>query len=125
MKAIYVGFSTVDRLSPPFTVTDIDLVKQDILNQFNTKLGERVMLPNFGSIIHEILMDPLDSISKEDILDDVKKVIGSEPRVQFLADPVLTELDNGVRVRVELLFLPQDIADSLLIEFQKEISETL
>jgi phage baseplate assembly protein W len=125
MKATYVGFTTVGRLSPPYTITDIELVKQDILNEFNTRVGERVMLPNFGSIIHELIMDPLDAISKEDVLNDVKKVIGNEPRVRLISDPILTEIDNGIRVGVELLFIPQHTADHLLIEFQKDIRESL
>jgi hypothetical protein len=41
----YKGFSTVDESNKSNQVYDFDIVKQDLLNHFNTRLGERVMNP--------------------------------------------------------------------------------
>jgi len=123
--AVYIGFSTVDAKAPPYTTTDIELVKHDLLNHFNTKVGERVMLPNFGSIIHDMLYEPLDINSKEIIYEDVRRVINSEPRVQLISDPVLSERDNGIRIEVELNFIPQDTADHLVIDFERESADAI
>ena len=54
--ATFIGFSTDGKTKPPFSLVDLDLVKQDILNQLKTSKGERVMRPNYGSIIKESLM---------------------------------------------------------------------
>ena len=65
--AIFKGFSTIDKVRAPYTLTDIDLVKRDLLNHFYTKKGERLMKPNFGSIIWDLLMEPEDTVTEEDI----------------------------------------------------------
>lgn len=122
--AVYKGFSTVGKKSPPYTETDIELVKIDLLNVFNTRIGERVMMPLYGSAIHDIIMDPLDDLTEQLIREDVITVINGEPRVRMKgAAPVITEVDNGVRVEVELVFLPQGTAEHLIIDFEKSIRE--
>ena len=40
-------------------VYDVSLAKQDLLNHIMTKKGERVMAPEFGSIVWDYLFDPL------------------------------------------------------------------
>ena len=39
----YTGYSTVDPAATSVRLYDYSLIKQDILNQFNTRQGERVM----------------------------------------------------------------------------------
>ena len=51
MATIFRGFSTVDTVKAPFSLSDMELVKRDLLNEFNTRKGERVMRPNFGCIV--------------------------------------------------------------------------
>ena len=60
MANIYKGFSTVNKIRAPYTLTDAELVKTDLLNELNTRQGERVMRPTFGTRIFDILMNPLD-----------------------------------------------------------------
>lgn len=119
----YKGFSTVNKKYPPFTMTDTDLIKTDIMNEFNTVMGERVMLPNFGSRIHELIMDPLDSITKDIILADVKRIIKNDPRVALIGSPSLFESDHAVRVSFDLYFIEQDQAEPMLIDFQRKLRE--
>lgn len=118
-KATYIGFSTVDKLAPPYTMTDIELVKRDLLNEFNTRRGERVMLPEYGTRIFEILFNPQDEITRSDIRDDVEKVIAREPRVN-LANIELIETDFAIEIQIELFFLPSETSDTLLVKFNKE-----
>ena len=47
----YKGFSSLDQTTSNSKLYDFDLIKQDIINHFNTRKGERVMNPTFGSII--------------------------------------------------------------------------
>lgn len=119
MALAYKGFSTVNKKTPPYLTTDIELVKRDLLNHFSTRRGERVMMPTFGTRIHELIHDPLDSITTDMILDDVKAVIQSDPRVKLMNSPTLTELDQTVSVEVELYFVAQETADHLYISFKR------
>ena len=117
MAEIYKGYSTVNKNQPPFLLTDIDLVKQDILNAFNTRKGERVMLPNFGSRIHDLMMEPFDAVTEKAIIDDATNIIAQEPRVQLI-NVQIKSLDNAVRIDLQLNFQPQDVVEELFIEFK-------
>ena len=119
----YTGFNTVEVLRPPYKLYDIDLVKRDIMNQFDTKMGERVMMPNFGSRIHEVLYDPLDDITRDIIQSDVTRIILSEPRVLMIGSPEISEYGQGIEVRVSLQFLPDKTIDDLLITFERDFTD--
>ena len=57
MANIYKGFSTVNKIRASYILTDAQLVKTDLLNELNTRQGERVMRPTFGTRIFDILMN--------------------------------------------------------------------
>jgi|TARA_B100001964_G_scaffold19216_1_gene19605 phage baseplate assembly protein W len=120
--ASFIGFSTVGRIKPPYTLIDFDLVKVDLLNHFNTRKGERVMLPEFGTIIYDLLMDPLDDMTKDLIREDVIRIIKSDPRVEMV-DLIMTELDRVILLEVELLYLPNGVTETIAIQFNIELQE--
>jgi len=120
--ASFIGFSTVGRIKPPYTLIDFDLVKVDLLNHFNTRKGERVMLPEFGTIIYDLLMDPLDDMTKDLIREDVIRIIKSDPRVEMV-DLIMTELDRVILLEVELLYLPNGVTETIAIQFDIELQE--
>jgi len=117
--AIFKGFSTIDKVRAPYTLTDIDLVKRDLLNHFYTKKGERLMKPNFGSIIWDLLMEPEDTVTEEEIKDDIKRIIDTDPRVT-LRDITLYIMDHTIRADVALRFNPGSEEDVLYLEFINE-----
>jgi phage baseplate assembly protein W len=121
MKATFLGFSTVGRRKPPFKLTDNELIKQDLLNNFNTTRGEMVMNCEYGTIIHQLIMDPLDERTKGLILDDVLKVILADPRVRMTSSIRLSEMENGVRVEVELLYNTSTTPEKLIVDFNKNL----
>ena len=123
--ATFVGFSTVGRKKPPFTVTDVDLVKIDLLNAFNTRKGERMMNPEFGTTIHDLIMDPLDEYTKSTVLNQAKDVISGEPRVKLTGSINLVEKDYGIRMEISLLFLPQNIVETMYIDFKNASDSAL
>ena len=55
----YKGFSTISPDAENFALFDFDLIKQDLLNHFNIRQGERLMNPKFGTIIWDLLFEPL------------------------------------------------------------------
>ena len=115
---IFRGFSSINKTTPSTDVIDIELVKRDILNHFNTLRGERVMRPNFGSIIWEMLFDPFDADTREAIIADARRIIGSEPRVQLKRLNV-TEFDQGLRIDIDVLYQPFLVAGTFAINFDR------
>jgi phage baseplate assembly protein W len=112
----FVGFNTVGQPNPPYSLTNIELVKRDINNQFATPLGSRLMLPNFGTRIFEYLFDPFDQYTKNAIIEDAVNVIQSEPRVELVNIDVYQE-DQTLTVAMSLMFRPESITESLFVTF--------
>ena len=81
-----------------------------------TAKGERVMMPEFGSIIWDYLYEPLDETNKQIIEEDAKDIISQDPRVA-LESLDLTSFEHGVVLNVQLRILPQDFTTSMAIEF--------
>ena len=119
MATIFKGFSTVDRVKAPYTLTDIELVKRDLLNEFYTRRGERIMRPNFGSIIWDLLMNPEDNFTGDEIKDDIARIVAKDQRVELINISLFTS-DHSVRAEVELKYNILNSKDTLFLEFQTE-----
>jgi len=114
----YKGYSTIGTSFTKPVLTNFDLAKQDLLNQFGTKLGERIMLPSHGSIIWELLFDPLDDSTRQLIRDDVVRIISEDPRWEFVEVQTI-ENEHSVNVDVTLIYRPENEVITLPLEFNK------
>lgn len=123
-RTYYIGFSTVGNEEPPFSLTNIPLVKQDLLNEFNTRRGERVMLPEFGTRIYDLLFDPFDEITRRNIIGDAREVIAREPRVQLVEIDTI-DSEQTMRLVIDLIYKPQDVAEQLFIDFERSNEDQL
>lgn len=119
MATLFKGFSTVGKVKAPFTLTDIELVKRDLLNEFYTRKGERLMRPEFGSIVWDLLMNPEDTFTTDEIREDVERIIAKEQRVELVDISIFTS-DHSVRVEVELNYVILNSRDTLFLEFSTE-----
>jgi phage baseplate assembly protein W len=115
MATLYKGFSTVNR-SKKFRVNDVDLVKQDLINHFSVRKGEKLMQPKFGSIIWGLMFEPLDDHANQLIVDDVKKIVGYDPRIG-LQNITITGQDYGIQIELDLLFIPTNQTTNLSLQF--------
>lgn len=122
-KPYFVGFNTVDQSNPPYSLTNLELVKRDILNQFATPIGSRVMLPTFGTNIYNYLFDPFDEVTKNLIISDAVRVVQSDPRVQ-LVNIDIAEEDQSLNIIINLYFIPESVTDNLFVTFSLKDKET-
>jgi phage baseplate assembly protein W len=116
MATLFKGFSTVDKVRAPYTLTDAELVKRDLLNHFYTRIGERVMRPTFGSVIWDYLMEPQDPDTQNIIEEDVKRIVDSDPRVEFQETNLLV-LDHTIQVEVKIKYKLLGSEDTLFLEY--------
>lgn len=119
---VYNGFSTVDKIRAPYTKTNVDLVKTDLLNELYTRKGERVMRPNYGTTIHDMIMNPLDTFVVQEVEDEIVRIIEKDPRVT-LDEIFVTTIDHTIRAQVQLTILPFLDQDTLYVEYQQETIE--
>lgn len=118
MALTYRGFSTIDQ-TKKFRLVDLDLVKRDLLNHFQIRKGEKLMNPNFGSIIWSTLYEPLDEPTKKVILDDVKKIVSYDPRLA-VDQVILQELDNGLQIQISLTYIPTNMTSVMNLTFDRD-----
>ena len=114
----YKGFSTYQR-NKHFRVTDFDLVKQDLLNYFNIRKGEKLMNPDFGTIIWDKLFDPLTEDTKAIIMQDIKRIISYDPRLAA-RDVNVTEYDRGLQIEITLIYIQTNQVGNLRLQFDQQ-----
>lgn len=115
MAYMYRGFSTIGR-SKKFRLTDFDLVKQDLMNHFYIRKGEKLMRPNFGTIIWNILHEPLTEDLKSVIVSDVKSITSYDPRVA-VENVIITEYERGIQIELELKYLQTNQINIMNLKF--------
>jgi phage baseplate assembly protein W len=115
MATTYKGFSTLGS-SKNFRLTDFDLIKQDIFNHFNIRKGEKLMRPNFGTIIWNVLHEPFTEDLKSVITQDIRAIAGYDPRVSF-DNIIVTEYDQGIQIELQLRYVLTNQTRVMLMNF--------
>ncbi len=116
---MYRGFSSVNTTTENFTLYDFELIKQDLLNHFYVRQGERLMNPRFGTVIWDLLFEPLTEELKEIILQNVNQIVNFDPRVQA-SNVLVTGYDTGIQIEVTLTYLPYNLSENLKIQFDQQ-----
>lgn len=119
-KYIYKGFSFKNfETSKSFIITDVELVKQDLINHIYTRYGERVKMANFGTRIPDLVFEPLDIESLSVINEDLESVFNFDPRVQLIDLNIIPDFDeNMVLAYAELYYVELNLRDTLHINIQ-------
>ena len=115
--SIYRGFSTYNRLRK-YRLSDFDLVKQDLFNHFRIRKGEKLMNPEFGTIIWNVLFEPMTSELHELVIEDVKRIIKYDPRVA-VNNVIIEEQSYGLSIEMEVTYLPENQVDTIALNFDK------
>ena len=115
----YKGISTANPNNTSFTLHDIALIKQDIINHFHISQGEKLENPEFGTIIWDAIHEPLTDDLKEAIGKNVTDIVNYDPRVQ-VNDVVVTAYESGLQVECDLTYLPYNITESMRMKFDEE-----
>ena len=101
----YKGISTVNSDNNSFNLYDIALIKQDIINHFHIRVGEKLENPSFGTIIWDVLFEPMTDALRDAIANNVTELINYDPRVQVEQVTVDT-YESGILIECTLTYLP-------------------
>lgn len=116
----YVGFSSIDIANTNSKLYDLALIKQDIINQFNTRKGERVMNPEFGSYIWDIIMEPMTSEIQNVLENDITTICNSDPRV-VPTEIKISDFNAGYLIEITLQLVGTDQSANLILNFDQEV----
>jgi phage baseplate assembly protein W len=115
---IYKGFSTVNQSSENFSLFDFELIKQDIINHFHVRQGEKLMDPLFGTIIWDMLYEPLTDEVKYVITENVNTIINYDPRV-IASRVTVTSYESGIQIECTLTYRLYNIQQELQLRFDQ------
>lgn len=115
----YKGFSTVDPANYGSKLYDFDIIKQDILNHFNTRKGSRVMNPKFGTIIWDLIMEPMTADIQALLQEDIKTICTFDPRV-YPTQIDIVEIEKGFFVDVTLVMKNTNQSSNMKMMFDQQ-----
>ena len=118
MAIMYRGFSTIGR-TRKYRLTDFELVKQDLINHFYIRKGEKLMNPDFGTIIWNVVHEPLTEDLKSVIVTDIKAIASYDPRIS-IDNVVITEYDQGIQVELQLRYVQTNQTNLLNLQFDNQ-----
>ena len=99
-----------------YKLYDFQLVKQNLINRLSIRKGERLENPEFGTIIYDVLFEPLTNDLKQAILDDITANVNADPRLS--ADNIIvSQSEHGISVQVDLTYVPYNITEKLAFGF--------
>lgn len=114
---VYKGFSTILN-KKRYSVTDYALARQDLINYFNIRKGSKLMQPGFGTIIWTQLFEPLSETTQDIITNDIKKIVGYDPRLS-ITNIAVTQQSNGLQISLSLMYIPTNQVDTIELNFNK------
>jgi phage baseplate assembly protein W len=118
-KTSYRGLSTVNPDNVTFSLYDISLIKQDLINHFHIRQGEKLSNPEFGTIIWDALFEPLTESLKEAITQNVTKIINSDPRTN-VNSILIDQYEKGIQIECTITYLPFNISETLRMRFDED-----
>jgi len=114
----YKGFSTVNSDTENFALYDFQLIQQDLLNHFHTRQGERLMNPEFGTIIWDLLFEPLTEQLKDLIVQNVNTIINYDPRISA-SEVSVSQYNTGIQIECVLTYLPYNVSQTMQLRFDQ------
>ena len=115
---VYRGFSSVENAKQGFSLYDFELIKQDLINHFHIRQGEKISDPNFGTIIWDLLYEPFTIDVQEAIIDDVTKIVNYDPRLS-VEEIVVDTYEQGITVDCTVTFNTYNISEQLRFKFDQ------
>jgi phage baseplate assembly protein W len=115
----YKGFSSVDISNINSKLYDIDIIRQDLINQFRIRKGERLMNPTFGTIIWDIIMEPMTDEVYELLSQDISSICNSDPRIVPIQINI-NEDQGGYLIEITVQVVDTDQTATLKLSFNQE-----
>lgn len=116
----YKGFSSTQQ-TKNFKLYDIDLVKQDLINHFYIRKGEKLENPEFGTVIWDMLFEQFTEDVKRIIAKDVEDIVNYDPRLA-VNEIQIDSTDQGIRIEASVTYIPFNINERMTFDFDKNNS---
>jgi phage baseplate assembly protein W len=113
----YKGFSSKET-TRNYKLYDIDLVKQDLINHFYIRKGEKLENPEFGTVIWDIIFEQFTEQVKDTIAKDVEDIINYDPRIA-VNSILVDSTEQGIRIQADVTYIPFNINERMTFDFDR------
>ena len=113
-----IGYSTIDRYKT-YTVTDFEIIKQDLSNALNIRQGEMPGRPDVGTIMWSFIYEPQNAQTPQAVINEIQRVVAQDPRIQ-VADINVFSQENGILVELEVQTIQGQDARLLTVFFDNQ-----
>lgn len=116
---LYIGFNSVNRPGINTTLTNIELIKADLMLALLVPLRSVVGYARYGSVI-PLLPFELDSPSGglvNQLVENAKKQIANDPRVKLNSIKMDRDNNHIVTLTINLFFVEYNMSDALVLTF--------
>ena len=120
---VFKGFSS-KATNSNYKLYDFELIKQDLINRLSIRKGERVENPEFGTIIYDVLFEPLTDAIKQAVADDIAQNLNADPRIST-EEILVSESEHGIAVQATITYVPYNITEKLLLNFDENSATRL
>jgi phage baseplate assembly protein W len=114
---IFKGFSSRAENSN-FKLYDFECVKQDLINRLSVRKGERVENPDFGTIVYDVIFEPLTDAVKQAVAEDITQQLNADPRIST-EEIIVSESEQGISVQASITYVPYNITEKLTLAFDE------
>ena len=116
-SSTFKGFSSRAE-NTNYKLYDFALIRQDLINRLSVRKGERIENPEFGTIIYDVLFEPLTEQLKQAIADEVTANLNADPRLET-EDIRVTEFEQGIAVEATIRYVPFNVVEKLTFSFDE------
>lgn len=113
-----IGYSTIDRYKT-YTVTDFEIIKQDLSNALNIRQGEVPGRPDVGTTMWSFIYEPQNAQTSQAVINEIQRVVAQDPRIQ-VADINVYSQENGILVELEVQTIQGQDARLLTVFFDNQ-----
>ena len=113
----FIGFSTIGQCKK-FTLTDFELIKQDLSNALNIQQGSLPGRPGYGTTIWGFVFENQTEETQTAMLTELQRVVGGDPRL-YLSDAQVYPQDNGILIEMQVQVVPTTSVERLSVFFDQ------
>ncbi len=117
--AKFKGYSSLaGEFSEP-ALFDKELARRDLLNHFYTRRGERLMAPLYGSVIWDLLFDPMTEENQSLIFSDAQRIVEQDPRWKLREAAIRSDtVTQTIYLDMLLTYVPSTSEETLTVAFE-------
>lgn len=115
---VSADYAKTQRVGKKFRTTDEELVITDFINALNIPQGQKPGKPEYGTTLWAFVFEPNTLDIRIELEKEIKRIGALDPRIT-INDVVVTQVEGGILMQVEMAVSPFNNATELAVMFDQ------